>query len=88
VVRAARVAPSSRSTVAITGTSVDTHHAESSRAEALRSSSTQSPTAHADVARATVPRRTSTHVIGIASTGQGPHTSGRIERGGSAGQRR
>jgi hypothetical protein len=88
VVRAARVAPPSKSTVAITGTSVGTHHAESSRAGALRSSSTQSPTAHVDVARATVPRRTSTHVVGGASTGQGPQTSGRIERGGSVGQRR
>jgi hypothetical protein len=87
VVRAACVAPPSRSTVAINGTSVGTHHAESSRARALRSSSTQSPTAHADVARATVPRRTSTHVIGGASTGQGPQTSGRIEQGGSASQR-
>jgi hypothetical protein len=88
VVRAAHVALPSRSTVAITGTSVGTHHAESSRAGALRSSSTQSPTAHADVARATVPQRTSTHVVGGASTGQGPHTSGRIERGGSVSQRR
>jgi hypothetical protein len=88
VVRAARGALPSRSTVAITGTSVGTHHAESSRAGALRSSSTQSPTTHADVARATIPRRTSTYVVGGASTGQGPHTSGRIERGGSAGQRR
>jgi hypothetical protein len=88
VVRAARVALPLRSIVAITGTSVATHHAESSRAGALRSSSTQSPTAHADVARATVPRRTSTHVVGGASTGQGPYISGRIERGGSAGQRR
>jgi hypothetical protein len=35
VVRATRVAPPSRSTVAITGTSVGTHHAESSRAGAL-----------------------------------------------------
>jgi hypothetical protein len=69
VVRTARVALPSRNTVAITGTSVGTHHAESSRAEALRSSSTQSPTAHADVARATVPQRTSTHVVGGASTG-------------------
>jgi hypothetical protein len=59
VVRAARVAPPSKSTVAITGTSVGTHHAESSRAGALRSSSTQSPIAHADVARTTIPRRTS-----------------------------
>jgi hypothetical protein len=88
VVRAARVALPSRITVAITGTSVGIHHAESSRAGALRSSSTQSPTAHADVARATLPRKTSTHVVGGASTGQGPHTSGRIEQGGSAGQRR
>jgi hypothetical protein len=88
VVRAARVAPPSRSTVAITSTSVSTHHAESSRAGALWSSSTQSPTAHADVARATLPRRTSTHVVGGASSGQGPHTSRRIEQGGSAGQRR
>jgi hypothetical protein len=87
VVRAARVAPPSRSTVAIIGTSVGTHHAESSRAGALRSSSTQSPTAHADVGRATVPRRTSIHVVGGASTSQGPHTSRRIERGGSASQR-
>jgi hypothetical protein len=83
VVRAARVALPSRSTVAITGTSVGIHHAESSRAGALQSSSTQSPTAHADVARATLPRRTSTHVVGGASSGQGPHTSGRIEQGGS-----
>jgi hypothetical protein len=88
VVRAARIAPPSRSTVAITSTSVGTHHAESSRAGALWSSSTQSPTAHADVARETVPRRTSTHAVGGASTSQGPQTSGRIERGGSAGQRR
>jgi hypothetical protein len=88
VVRAARVAPPSRSTVAITGTSVGTHHAESSSAGALQSSSTQSPTTHADVARATLPRRTSTHVVGSASSGQGPHTSGRIEQGRSAGQRR
>jgi hypothetical protein len=88
VVRAPRVAPPSRSIVAITGTSVGTHHTESSRAGALRSSSTQSPTAHADIVRATVPRRTSIHVVGGASTGQGPQTSGRIERGGSAGQRR
>jgi hypothetical protein len=87
VVRAARGALPSRSTVAITGTSVGTHHAEPSRAGTLRSSSTQSPTAHTDVTRATVSRRTSTHVVGGASTGQGPHTSGRIERGGSTGQR-
>jgi hypothetical protein len=39
VVRAPRVAPLSRSTVALTGTSVGTHYAESSRAGALRSSS-------------------------------------------------
>jgi hypothetical protein len=71
VVRAARVALPSRNTVAITSTSVGTHHAESSRAGALRSSSTQSPTAHADVARATIPQRTSTHVVGGASSGQG-----------------
>jgi hypothetical protein len=88
VVRAARIAPPSRSTVAITGTSVGTHHAKSSHTGALWSSSTQSPTAHADVARATIPRRTSTHAVGGASTGQGPQTSGRIERRGSAGQRR
>jgi hypothetical protein len=88
VVKAACVAPPSRSTVAITGTSVGIHHAESSRAGALRSSSTQSPTTDADVARAIVPRRTSTHVVGGASTGQGPQISGRIERGGYAGQRR
>jgi hypothetical protein len=69
VVRAARVAPPSRSTVAITGTSVGTHHAESSHAGALWSSSTQSPTAYVDVARATVSRRTSTHVVGGTSTG-------------------
>jgi hypothetical protein len=88
VVRAARVAIPSRSTVAITGTSVGTHHAESSRAGALRSYSTQSPTAHVAVSRATVPRRTSTHVVGGASTSQGPYTSGRIEREGSASPRR
>jgi hypothetical protein len=85
VVRAPRVAPPSRSTIALTGTSVGAHHAESSRAGALRSSSVQSPTVHTDVARATVPRRTSVHAVGGASTGQGPQTSGRTERGGSAG---
>jgi hypothetical protein len=88
VVRAPRVAPPSRSTIAITGTSVGAHHAESSRAGALRSSSAQSPTAHADVGRATIPQRTSAHAVGGASTGQGPQSRGRIERGGSAGGRR
>jgi hypothetical protein len=88
VVRAASVAIPSRNTVAIIGTSVGTQHAESSRAGALQSSSTQSPTAHTAVARATVLRRTSTHIVGGASTSQGPHTSGRIEREGSAGLRR
>jgi hypothetical protein len=88
VVRAARVAIPSWSTVAITGTSVGTQHAESSRAGALWSSSTQSPIAHVAVARATIPRRTSTHVVGGASTSQGPHTSGRIEREGSTGPHR
>jgi hypothetical protein len=88
VVRAPRVAPLSRSTVAITETSVGAYHAESSCAGALQSSSAQSPTAYVDVVRATVPRRTSTHAVGGASTGQGPQTSGRIEWGGSAGQRR
>jgi hypothetical protein len=88
VVRAPRVAPPSRSTIALTGTSVDAHHAESSRARALRSSSAQSPTAYADIARATVPRRTSVHAVGGASTGQRPQTSGKIERGESAGGRR
>jgi hypothetical protein len=67
------------------GTSVGIYHAESSRAGALRSSSAQSPTAHVDVARATVPWRTSVHVVGGASAGQGPHTSRRTERGGSVG---
>jgi hypothetical protein len=85
VVRAPRVAPPSSSTVALTGTSVGAHHAESSRAGALRSSSVQSPRVHTDVARATIPRRTSVHAVGGASTGQGPHISGRTERGGSAG---
>jgi hypothetical protein len=85
VVRAPLVALPLRSIVALTGTSVGVHHAESSRAGALRSSSAQSPTAHTDVGRATVPRRTSAHVVGGASTGQGPHTSGRIEWGESAG---
>jgi hypothetical protein len=79
VVRAPRVAPPSRSIVALTGTSVGAHHAESSRVGALRSSSAQSPTTHVDVARAIVPRRTLAHVVGGASTGQGPQTSGRIE---------
>jgi hypothetical protein len=51
VVRAPRFAPPSRSTVALTGTSVSTHHAESSRVGALQSSSAQSPTAHADITR-------------------------------------
>jgi hypothetical protein len=88
VVRAARIAIPSRSTVAITGTSVGTHHAESSCVGALRSYSTHSPIARAAVARATVLRRTSTHVVGGASTSQGPHTSGRIEREGFAGPRR
>jgi hypothetical protein len=88
VVRASNLAPPSRSTVALTGTSVGAHYAESSCAGALRSSSAQSPTAHADIWRATVPRRTSTHAVGGASTGQGPQTSGRIERGESAGGRR
>jgi hypothetical protein len=83
VVRAPHVAPPSTSTVAPTGTSVGAHHAESSRAGALQSSSAQSLAAHADVARATVPRRTSAHAVGGASTGQGPQTSGRTERGGS-----
>jgi hypothetical protein len=88
VVRAPHVGPLSRSTVAPTGTSVGAHYAESSRAGALRSSSTQSPAAHADVARATVPRRTSAHAVGGASASQGPQTSGRTERGESAGIRR
>jgi hypothetical protein len=88
VVRAPRVAPPSRSTVAPTGNSVSTHHAKSSRAGALRSSSAQSLAAHADVARAIVPQRTSAHAVGGASAGQGPQTSGRTERGGSAGGRR
>jgi hypothetical protein len=87
VVRATCGVLPSRSTIAITSTSVGTHHAESLGAGALRSSSTQSPTACADVARAIVPRKISTHVVGGASTGQGPHTSGRIEWGGSVGQR-
>jgi hypothetical protein len=88
VVRAPRVAPLSRSTVAFTDTSVGAHHAELSRAGTLQSSSAQSPTAHADVARTTVPRRTSAHVVGGASTGQGPQTSERTEQGGSTGGRR
>jgi hypothetical protein len=88
VVRAPHVAPPSWSTVAITGTPVSAHHAESSHAGALRSSSVQSPTAHADVGRANVPQRTSAHAVGSASTGQGPQTRGRIERGGSAGGHR
>jgi hypothetical protein len=88
VVRAPCVAPPSRSTVALTGTSVGTHHAESSPTGVLWSSSAQSPLAHADVARATVPRRTLTHAIGGASAGQGPQTSGRTERGGSTSGRR
>jgi hypothetical protein len=88
VVRAPRVAPPSRSTVAPTGTSVGVHHTESSRAGALRSSSAQSPTAYADVARAIVPQRTSAHALGGASTGQGPQTSGKTEWGGSVGGRR
>jgi hypothetical protein len=49
VVRAPCSAPPSRSLVAITGTSVGVHHAESSRAGALQSSSAQSPTTHADI---------------------------------------
>jgi hypothetical protein len=88
VVRAPRIAPPSRSTVALTGTSVGAHHAKSSCAGALRSSSVQSPTAHADIGRATVPWRTSAHVVGGASISQGPQTRGRIELGGSAGGRR
>jgi hypothetical protein len=88
VVRAPRVAPPSRSTVASTDISVGAHHVESSHAGALRSSLAQSPTAHADVARATIPRRTSTDAVGGASAGQGPQTSGRTERGGSVGGRR
>jgi hypothetical protein len=72
VVRAPRVAPPSRSIVAPTGTSVGAHHAESSRAGALRSSSAQSPAAHFDIARTTVPRMTSTHAVGGASTGEVP----------------
>jgi hypothetical protein len=88
VVRAPRVAPPSRSTVVLTGTSIGAHHAESSCAGALRSSSAQSPTVHVDVPRATVPRRTSAHALRGASTGQGPQIRGRIERGGSAGGRR
>jgi hypothetical protein len=85
VVRAPRIAPPSRGTIAPTGTSVGAYHAESSRARALRSSSAQSPVAHADVARATVPRRTSAHAVGGAFAGQGPQTSGRTEWGGSIG---
>jgi hypothetical protein len=85
VVRAPCVAPPSRGTIAPIGTSVGTYHAESSCAGALRSSSAQSPVTHADVARATVPRRTSVHVVGGASAGQGPQTNRRTERGGSAG---
>jgi hypothetical protein len=88
VVKAPLVTPPSRSTVALTGTSIGAYHAESSRTRALRSSSAQSPTAHADVGRATVPRRTSAHAIRGASTGQGPQTSGRIERGESTSGRR
>jgi hypothetical protein len=88
VVRAPCVALLSRNTVAPTGTSVGAHHAESSRAGALWSSSAQSPIAHADVARATVPRMTLAHAVGCASTGQGPQTSGKTERGGSAGGHR
>jgi hypothetical protein len=88
VVRVPCVAPPSRSTIALTGTSVGAHHAESSRTGALRSSSAQSPIAHADVARATVPRRTSAHAVGGASAGQGPQNSEKSERGGSAGGRR
>jgi hypothetical protein len=85
VVRVPYVVPPSRSTVAPTGTSVSTHHAESSRAGALRSSSAQSPAAHTDVARATVPRRTSAHAVGRTSAGQGPQTSGRTKWRGSVG---
>jgi hypothetical protein len=88
VVRAPRIALPSRSIVALTGTSVGAHHAESSRVGVLRSSSAQSPIAHADVARAIVPRRTSAPAVGGASTGQGPYTSGRTKRGGSVGRRR
>jgi hypothetical protein len=84
LVRAPRVAPPSKSTIALTGTSVSAHHAESSRVGALRSSSAQSPTAQADVARTTVPWRTSA-AVGGAFAGQGPQTSGRTERGRSAG---
>jgi hypothetical protein len=80
VVRAPRVAPPSRGIVAPTGTSIGTHHAESSRAGALRSSSTQSPAAYVDVARATVPRRTSAHAIRGASASQVPQTNGRTEQ--------
>jgi hypothetical protein len=72
VVRAPRVAPPSRGTVAPIGTFVGAHHAESSRTGALRSSPAQSQAAHADVARATVPRRTSAHAVRGASSGQGP----------------
>jgi hypothetical protein len=88
VVRAPRIALPSRSTVALTGTSVGAHHAESSRTGALQSSSAQSPTAHADVARAIIPERTSAHAVGGSSAGQGPQTSGRTERGRSTGGRR
>jgi hypothetical protein len=87
VVRAPHIAPPSRSTVALTGTFVGVHHAESSHAKALRSSSAQSPTAYADVARATVPRRTSAHAVGGASASQLPQSSGRTEQEGSAGGR-
>ena len=69
VVRAPGVAHPSRGTVAPTGTSVDAHHVESSRAGALRSSSRESP---ADVSRATVLHRTSAHARGGASSKQGP----------------
>jgi hypothetical protein len=72
VVRAPRIAPPSRGTVAPIGTFVGAYHAESSRAGALWSSPAQSPAAHVDVARATVPRRTSAHIVRGASSGQGP----------------
>ena len=83
VVKAPRIAHPSRGTVAPTGTSVGPHHAESSRAGALQSSAPQNPATDTDVARATVPWRTSTHVVGGASSRQGPQTSGRIEGRGS-----
>ena len=72
VVRAPRVVHSSSGTVPPTSTFVGAHHAESSRAGALRSSSPQSPAAYVDVARATVPQTTSIHAIGGASSRQGP----------------